>query len=42
MIFPDWGTAPDTAPEETLPLFREWAEAGHFVPGLTLLRPETP
>ena len=23
------------------PLFREWAEAGHFVPGLTLLRPET-
>ena len=25
MIFPDWGTAPDTAPEETLPLFREWA-----------------
>ena len=25
MIFPDWGTAPDTAPEEALPLFREWA-----------------
>ena len=25
MIFPDWGMAPDTAPEETLPLFREWA-----------------
>ena len=24
MIFPDWGTAPDTAPEEALPLFREW------------------
>ena len=23
------------------PLFREWAEVGHFVPGLTLLRPET-
>ena len=22
-------------------LFREWAEGGHFVPGLTLLRPET-
>lgn len=22
-------------------LFQEWAEAGHFVPGLTLLRPET-
>ena len=22
-------------------VFREWAEAGHFVPGLTLLRPET-
>lgn len=22
-------------------LFREWAESGHFVPGLTLLRPET-
>ena len=25
MIFPDWGTAPDTAPEAALPLFREWA-----------------
>ena len=25
MIFPDWGTAPDTTPEEALPLFREWA-----------------
>lgn len=25
VIFPDWGTAPDTAPEEALPLFREWA-----------------
>ena len=25
MIFPDWGTVPDTAPEEALPLFREWA-----------------
>ena len=22
-------------------LFQEWAEAGHFMPGLTLLRPET-
>ena len=26
MIFPDWGTAPDTAPEKALPLFKKLAE----------------
>ena len=25
MIFPDWGTAPETASEAALPLFQEWA-----------------
>lgn len=39
MIFPDWGTAPETK-EETLPLYREWAV--DFERGTLLLRDGEP